>query len=105
MKAHLIQPDGTEEVWEYTSEPTLAHMQEFVGGGIELVSVLYQGKRCHMIVHEEGSLIPLEVNAAATLIYHEAVVKPDCLMRGNAYNPQHYAQIYGPAMLFEGMLS
>ncbi len=105
MKSRWIQPDGTEVEHDLPDDPSLTTMQEFVGGDIELVTVLYKDKRCHMIVHGEGAIIGLLVNPIATNVYHEAVVKPRCKERKIPYIPNAYAMIHGPAILFEGTLS
>lgn len=72
MQSFWIKPDGTMEVHETPGEPSWDDMKEFVGGFLEHVSVLFQGRRCSMFVHEEGALIPLDVNSVATEIYYAA---------------------------------
>ena len=110
-------------------------MQDFVGGHIEIVSVLYLGKKAHMIVHEEGMILQLPVNGTATEIYHAATkargvdplnpeaLKKDreafyCQMAKNlgierdnlevvemGHEEGIAPMIYGPAIVFEGQLS
>ena len=133
MKARLIMPDGTETVKEWPGEPPYEDMKEFVGGYIELVTVLNGGKRCHMIVNEEGMILGLPINDAATEVYYAASrargVEPtddaqrladsqaafeslkkglDPEGKGIAHInlcPPGAPKIHGPAMLLDGVLS
>ncbi len=72
MKSRWIQPDGSEEQHDTPEAPMWSEMQRYVGGNLEIVNVLYKGKKCHMLVHEEGMLVPLPKNPVATEIYYAA---------------------------------
>lgn len=72
MKSYWIKPNGEVELHETPNEPEWKDMQEFVGGYLEHVTVLFQGKRCSMFVHEMGAILPLEENLLATEIYYNA---------------------------------
>ena len=99
MRSHWINVNGTEEVKDDEGEPVWADMQEFVGGHLELVSVLYKGERCHMLVHDEGAIMGFPVNMTATGIYREATRE----RKGVAWVGPPY--IHGPAVVCEGMLT
>jgi len=134
MKSRWIQPNGDEEQHELDQEPTFTDMQKFVGGHIEIVNVLYQDKACHMIVHEEGMILQLPVNEVATEIYHAASkargvdpLNPTDLKKDREDHYNNMAKnlgiersalkvvelgltllppmIYGPAIVFEGLLT
>ncbi len=132
MKSRWIQPDGTETIQHLRQEPTLRDMQDFVGGNIEIVNVLYLGKRCHMVVHEEGLIRELPKNLVATEIYYTASRQrgvepldpeqckadtdsylegitaalggPDSVQVTTLGDPTMENCIYGPAIVFEGKL-
>ncbi len=132
MKSRWIQPDGSEEIHHLDHDPTLTQMQEFVGGNVDIIQVLYLGKPCHMVVHDEGMLIPLPKNLVATEIYYTASrargVEPtdrkasqadsDAQIAGFAASlgiaPENIVSldlgndmencIYGPAIVLEGKL-
>lgn len=70
MNYKILLADGAT-VEPSHRDPTLEQMQCMVGGYIELVHVLHNGKRTTMVVHDEGACIPLSINRAATEIYHE----------------------------------
>lgn len=133
MKSRWIRPDGTEEHHDTPGEPSLDEMQKFVGGFIELVTVLYKGKKCHMIVNENGIAEGLPVNETATEIYYAASrargVEPtddaqreadskaqlEGLAKNLGVKPEDITQIklgppgapkiHGPAIVLEGRLS
>lgn len=70
---HWMEPDGSVRTELATKEPTLDAMKEFVGGWIEHVAVMYEGKYpTSMIVNEDGIRLGLPVNEAATRIYWAA---------------------------------
>ena len=69
---HYIYHDKPEMVMPATKAPNLATMQEFVGGDIEHVTVLYNGKRTSMFVNDMGAMNGLPVNEAATKVYWAA---------------------------------
>ena len=104
MKSHWIKPNGDREEHDTPEEPDWEEMRKFVGGDLELVSVMFKGRACHMLVHAMGAILSLDVNKEATSIYHEGVVKPGCERRGIPYRAQDYPQIHGPAVVLEGLL-
>lgn len=59
--AYLLKVDGTIEQMRWS--PSLREIQEAVGGYIEFVPT---GKTDYMYANEEGKLIGLPVNKAAT---------------------------------------
>ena len=69
---HWLTPDGSERIDGANKAPPLKEMQDFVDGFVEHVSVLYKGKRASMFVHDEGAIIGLPINEAATKIYWAA---------------------------------
>lgn len=97
----LFLPDGTETRSEvdWPNDPgygRIAHLIEpFVGGRVEHVSVLYEGERRDMFVHEEGALIPLARNERATEIY-----RANWLSKNSSCPPESIPAIYGAAVLF-----
>jgi hypothetical protein len=132
MISHWIRPDGTVDTRTSPGEPNWQEMQAFCGGDLELVTVLFQGVGCHMLVHGEGMLIGLPKNPKATEIYYAASrargVDPadkaqreadakeqlERLARDLGIEPENITQIemggdmenciYGPAVVCEGQL-
>ncbi len=99
-KIHWISVDGSITVEESSKNPSLKKMQEYVGGYIEHISVLYKGKPATMYANEEGATnwhpgYPLPVNKPATDIYHAFT-----LSRGL---PAPVAKIHGAAIVLEGI--
>ena len=91
---HIYRPIGESTiVIEYEKRevekcPSLAELQELVGGLIELIEVDFEGNKCDMICNEESKLIGMPFNSSATRLYE------------NTYGP--YDFITGPAIVFEG---
>jgi hypothetical protein len=77
--ARLIRVDGTEE----TLNPpfSLKKLQELVGGYIQIIDLDNEAKE-RMVVNENGKLLNLETNAAATN-YAEFVLLYDDYIVGN----------------------
>ena len=74
--SRTVQPAGTE--W------TLEELQALVGGWIQIIS-LADGRE--LVIHEEGKLLGLPVNAAATKLF--------------LVNRAWYDEIWGDALLCE----
>lgn len=97
----LMRPDGTAEngtadLAEQPGYATLkALLDPLLGGDLEHVSVLHDGERRDMFVHETGALDGLPRNEAATRIYRNAT-----LTREPRTDPETIPAIYGPAVLF-----
>ncbi len=67
--ATLIHTDGTRrEVKPSGKKFTLSELQHHVGGQIELVPALVDGKKRNMYVNEEGRFQNLPYNKAATAL-------------------------------------
>lgn len=71
IHSDIENPVATEKA---ESAPDLDTMQEFVGGIIEVVHVLFLDQRTQMIVNEEGLLKHLPFNIRATSLYHLASI-------------------------------
>jgi len=71
-QVHWIPARGEGRVERADSSPSLKAMQAWCAGFVEHVTVLYKGKRASMYVHDEGRIIGLPVNKAATEIYWAA---------------------------------
>lgn len=69
---HWIRPEGTVVVETNAESPTFDKIKEFLGGHSEHVTVLYEGKRASMFVHEFGRIQRLPRNEKATEIYFAA---------------------------------
>lgn len=107
MKYTIISVCGNETTGECGKGGLgLEAAQKVVGGYIELVSVLHEGKACHMIANEMGALYmwghnknqQLDINRKATEIYHAA-----SRARGQDWNGAPY--IHGNVILYEGRLA
>ena len=62
---HIKQ--GSDEIkLSVLKYPTLEKMQKMVGGYIERVTCEYEGRRCDMLVNEEGLMNGLPYNAQAS---------------------------------------
>lgn len=93
-KLHIFKSGQPVEVVERTTSLSRREMQAMVGRGtVEVVDVLFNGKRCQMIVDEDGIGKSLPINDAATEIYHAYA-----LQRGAMPFP-----IVGTAVVFEGI--
>lgn len=88
-----LNTDGAPVITEAHKHPTLEELQEIVGGYIEIVYVMYGGKRIQMIVNEDGHAMSLPLNREATHIYHATAA-----LRG--YRTEH--PIVGDAVLLVG---
>jgi len=98
MTIRIIHPDGREETREGNAPLSNENERTIVGGFVECVWVLHQGKRTLMIVNETGAVQdpPLPVNNKATEIYHNA-----SRARGQDWEGAPY--IHGTVILYEGM--
>jgi len=71
----LIHPPvngvALEEKMKLKKPLTLLENQKIVGGGIELVRVLYKGKACDLLVNEEGLYTGYSFNPIATEYYKD----------------------------------
>ena len=89
---HILTPftslASEHESREVEQCPPLSELQELVGGLIELVRVNFRGKVVDMLVNEEGLIMNLPVNAAATALMRESY--------------EGYGYIVGVALVFEG---
>ncbi len=81
-KVTLIRADGTEVVLTPEKKPTLEQMQVWVDGYIEVVHVLYNGRRCAMGVNEEGKLRNLPANTKASQIFGQTIVGNVFILEG-----------------------
>lgn len=72
VQVHWINIDGTERIERSMQGPTFNEMKDFLGDNAEHVTVLYEGKRCSMFVHEFGRVLGLPRNEKATEIYFAA---------------------------------
>jgi hypothetical protein len=96
----IIRPDGTLERGnvDWPNDPGYDRIKTLiaplVGGGIEHVSVLHNGRRTDMFVNETGGLDGLPANDKATAIYHAAT-------RARGQSVKGAPMIYGTAILFD----
>lgn len=97
---HVYKPDGTLEMRVSHKPPSLNELKELVGGYIELVHVLFDGRARQMIVNEEGHLLDLPYNESATRIYHAAGVRRLGLPEGTIL--QNSPTIVGVAIVLDG---
>lgn len=105
MKVHVIHPDGVVRDVELIGldNPSL---RNFVGGNIEYVAVLFNGKPATMIVNETGAVRdseinptgPMQPNARATAIYWTATI---IKRTGVPFDPLRGPMIHGTAVLIE----
>lgn len=93
---HWIGIDGTETVEQTDEEPSLERMQDFVGGYIELIPIVYNGHRAQMYVNEVGAIAGLPQNPTATKIIRE--------MSRQMARPLNlnFPGVLGPAVILEG---
>lgn len=77
--ATILRANGTEETVEPKNgrDFKLRELQEIVGGYIEVV-YLENGQL--LVVHDEGALIPLPINAKATAMYQTWNIHGDVLL-------------------------
>lgn len=102
MKHTIYKPTGEKQ--ESNEKLSLGEMQKIVGGYVEQVYVLHNGKRCTMFVNEEGAIAvkgrdPLPMNRAATEIYHTYVLSQGKLRQHQIVD---LPRIYGVAIVYDG---
>lgn len=68
---HYYFADGRYDTARADAAPQLSDLQEFVSGYVEVVWVLFRGKRAAMLVNEDGHRLGLPFNTRGTEIYHE----------------------------------
>ena len=73
----IIRVDGTTEV---INKPTLEQMQKAVGGYIEMIRI---SPDTMMWVNEEGRLLKLKINQAASFLAQQTIVGDVILEVGN----------------------
>ena len=97
----IIKPDGRQhdDRVEWPKDPGYDRIKTLVtpilGGDLEHVSVLHDGKPTDMFVDEEGVRKHLERNDKATAIYRAWWIKGH-----PTDNPEALSAIYGTAILF-----
>jgi hypothetical protein len=100
----IFRPDGTVEERDVsdtmTAEPGYSALRDLItplldGRNMEHVSVLHDGQRADMFVDEEGHLLGLPRNEAATTIYRN-----NWLTQHPDVDPETIPFIVGPAVLF-----
>lgn len=107
VEVKVLYADGRVEehpfpaVYDGTNKEAGDFLRKVIGGWLEFVWVEYEGKRTCMIVHEEGALIPLPINAAASLIYHIYPARRDGVPIWMA--PMLYPPIHGDVVLLTGV--
>lgn len=100
----ILKTDGTQfdeecdDVYEGQT-PMRDRLKAIVGGDIEPVHVLYEGKPVYMIVHGEGAVLnpPLPVNKEASHIYHAWSAEQEGLTLDQAFN--EFPKVHGDAAL------
>lgn len=75
-----------EEQWQQVKA---ALDREFGDNYWEHVTILYNGRRCHMFVDENGRFKNLSINPKATLLYQ------------NIINERHKKPVYNDVMIWE----
>ena len=71
LSATIYKSDGTVIEESYDKEPDYKVLQRIVGGYIERVSCLKNGRECDMIINEEGLYLGLDKNKQATQFFTE----------------------------------
>lgn len=107
--ALILKINGTKDyiaapkVMDGNQPDFVANLKEIVGGNIEFVWVLHDGKHCCMVVNDVGALEPdkYPMNVQASTIYFANFMKTE-----NA--PMHYAfrnlaYIHGDVVLLDGV--
>lgn len=79
----------------------MKHLRIEDGGMLERVAVLFNDKRCDMIVDESGALKGLPINARASLIYWTATCRG---RTGASFDPLAGPLIHGRAVLYDGVV-
>lgn len=67
----VINLNGTKTKYEKRNA-NLKWLQHKVGGYIQVVNCKRNGKLCEMIINEEGKVLEMPMNIAATMLYREA---------------------------------
>jgi hypothetical protein len=70
LKNKPLEWEQKEIIYSNDKEPTGKELREMVGGWLEMVNVIYEGRQCQAIINEEGKLNNLPVNYEATSMYH-----------------------------------
>jgi len=65
-KIRILHPEGDDEIYEMSKQPSLEELQETVGGWIEIVPADCGDTVLDLIVHEEGKLLNLPYNPKAS---------------------------------------
>jgi hypothetical protein len=75
-KLTIITADGTINT-QTMKRVDLSYLQELVGGDIEQVPHFgkYEGRKCRAWCNDEGRCIPLPINAVASELWAEQVMK------------------------------
>ncbi|TCK36683.1 hypothetical protein B0G84_5696 [Paraburkholderia sp. BL8N3] len=99
---HWIDTAGTPRTEASDVIPLRDRLQQFVGGEIELVWVLWKGHRTAMIVNDTGAITTdargrLPINVIASEIYAEASRRQSDLPQG------FVPLIFGNAVLLENI--
>jgi hypothetical protein len=96
---HVYHPDGRVEdkemIWDENFRSIRGMINELVGGTLEHVAVLHDGRRADMFV-EQGSAGKFPFNPSATEIYRNYT-----MTRSPGTNPNSLPKIYGVAVLFD----
>lgn len=84
----------------YQGQPEMrTRLQEIVDGDVEIVWVLYKGRRTGMIVNDRGATVQnlLPVNKPASEIYHNATALREGMSASEAF--EKLPKIHGDAVL------
>lgn len=98
----ILQSDGArdERIVDMKGDPGLAELRDvlepILTGRPEHVTVLHEGRRADMFVHEDGHGKGLSRNEAATSIYRAAWLRDH-----PADAPETLPWIAGPAVIFD----
>jgi hypothetical protein len=99
---HIYHPDGKVEDksqdWDGNFRSIRGMINETVGGTLEHVAVLHNGRRADMFVEGDGAGV-LPPNPNATAIYRNNTLK-----RSPSTKPSSLPQIYGVAILFDQLV-
>lgn len=108
MKLHTIYPDGrvADSEWKDDVDLSIHALKQAVGGNIEFVTVIFNGKPATMIVNEIGASTDpavnpsgqLPANARATAIYWTATIRG---ITGQPFNPLEMPMVHGTVVLVE----
>ena len=70
LKKSPLEWEQKEIIYASDQEPSGEELRTMVGGWLEMVNVVFEGRHCQAIVNEEGKLNGLPVNLEATSMYH-----------------------------------